>query len=312
MNPETKIGDEDISLICSGHEIIYKNYERITTGFSHEVHRLNDDLVIKLFNKETKKNYLCEKAILSGNFPAIKRPRLVASYDGTDSERAYIIMSYLDGVSLGRIWHEAPDKKREKLIEEISRTLKAFQEIPAENLSMPSCDNWEEYFWNKVNKLIYRLKQKDIISAELEADIIAAFQKAINYFAEDEPLQAVYWDIHFDNFIVEKDYNLLGIIDLENVRRLPVDYPLFVIRRQMEEPHRYLAEEDEKYANKEDYKNLWKWYQEYYPEMFVPDNLEERILTYQLLDELHLMIGRSHDAGFRESFKDKIDKFHNF
>ncbi|MCA9301194.1 phosphotransferase [Candidatus Nomurabacteria bacterium] len=314
MNPKTKLNDDEIRRICHRHGIKYKSHERITTGFSHEVHRLNDDLVIKLFNKETKKNYFVEKSILFGNFPAIKKPQFVAGYDrldSFDSERAYIIMSYLDGVSLGKVWHKVSDGNREKLIEEISSTLKAFQAIPAESLAIDSHDNWVEYLWNKVNKLIYRLKQKDIISAGRETDVISAFQKAIRYFAEDEPLQTIYWDIHFDNFIVDKDYNLLGIIDLENVRRLPIDYPLFVIRRQMKEPHKYLAEEDEKYAKKEDYQNLWGWYQRYYPEMFTPKNLEERILTYQLLDELHLMIDWSHDAELRESFEDKIEKFHN-
>lgn len=311
MNPETKLTDEDIRGICERHGITYKSHERITTGFSHEVHRLNDDLVIKLFNKATNKNYLCEKSILSLNVDGMRKPRLVAFYDGSDDERAYIIMSYLNGTSLGKVWHKIPDTHRERLIEDISKTLRSFQSISLDVLDIPTPGTWDNYLQQKVEKILGRLKEKSIITEERSAEVVGVLKKARTYFADNEELHVLYWDIHFDNFIVDENYELLGIIDLENVRTLPIDYPLFVVCRQMEEPHKYLAEADEKYADKKDYQHLWGWYQKYYPEVFTPENLEERILTYQLLDELHLMIEWSHDAELRKSFQDKLSAFHN-
>jgi hypothetical protein len=37
-----------------------------------------------------------------------------------------------------------------------------------------------------------------------------------------------------------------------------LDYPLFVIEKQTDNPKQYLRKEDEKYANRDDYKNLKK------------------------------------------------------
>lgn len=188
MNPETQLTDDDILRICERHGIPYKNHERITTGFSHEVHRLNDDLVIKLFNKSTNKNYLCEKTILSLNVDGMRKPKLIASYDGSDEDRSYIIMSYLDGTSLGKVWHTISDMHRERLIEDISKTLRSFQSISFDSLSMITSETWDEYFWQKVEELLSRLKKKSIITEECSAEVTSVFKKALKYFADNEDL----------------------------------------------------------------------------------------------------------------------------
>jgi hypothetical protein len=102
-------------------------------------------------------------------------------------------------------------------------------------------------------------------------------------------LYPVYWDIHFDNFIVNDEFELQAVIDLENVELTSLDYPLFVIQKQTDEPEKFLREEDEKYADIKDYEKLKSWYQSYYPEMFEFVNIETRLAVYQLLDTLHLL-----------------------
>lgn len=86
----------------------------------------------------------------------------------------------------------------------------------------------------------------------------------------------VYWDIHFDNSIVNEKFELQAIIDLENVELTPLDYPLVIVKKQTDEPEKYLREENEKYANKKDYVQLMAWYKKYYPEMFAFENLKDR------------------------------------
>lgn len=309
MNPKTKLTVDYLKNICARHNIIYKSHQRITIGFSHEVHRLNEDLVIKLFNKTSNKNYLSEKAILSVKNSNILKPELVAAYNGRVGERSYLIMSYLPGVSLGSVWHMASNAQREKLISEIVKTLVAFQDIESSVLSFLDTPRWEEYIVRKTEKMVAKLRQKHAITSERADEVEAAISKALGYFQDNEELSLVYWDIHFDNFIVNEKFELKGVIDLENVRLLPLDYPLFVVKKQMEQPHKYLSEENEKYANKNDYIHLWEWYRKYYPKMFAYNHLEERILTYQLLDELHLMIDWSFDVELRNSFIDRLSQF---
>lgn len=303
MNPETKITTDEVRRICARHGVKYLSHDRITTGFSHEVHRLNDDLILKLFNKSSNKNFLCESQVLKVEDSRILKPKLVASYESEGDERSYIIMSYVQGRSLGGIWHLATDVQRERLIQQISIVLQAFQDINPEFLKLEEHGSWQNYLDYKSNKLVDKLLEKSIITKQSSIEVLKVMDRARTFFKEDEPVKPVYWDIHFDNFIVNKDFELQAIIDLENVRILPLDYPLFVVKKQIAFPQRYLAEEEEKFADKADYVHLWNWYKKYYPQMFAYEHLEERVKLYQLLDELHLMIDWSHDSELRESFK---------
>lgn len=308
MNPETKITTDEVRRICARHGIKYLSHSRITTGFSHEVHRLNDDLILKLFNKSSNKNFLCESRVLEVEDSRILKPKLIATYEPDNDERSYIIMSYIEGRSLGGIWHLANDEQRERLIQQISNVLQAFQDINQDFLQLEDYGSWQNYLDSKSNKLVTKLLNKSIISEETSDEILGVISRIKPYFGADEPIKPVYWDIHFDNFIVNEEYELQAIIDLENVRILPLDYPLFVVRKQMELPHKYLAEEEEKYADMADYVHLWDWYEKYYPQMFAFDHLEKRVKLYQLLDELHLMIDWSHDSELRESFNKLMEE----
>lgn len=68
-----------------------------------------------------------------------------------------------------------------------------------------------------------------------------------------------------------------------------LDYPMYVIRKQMTQPEKYLTEENEQYAKLEDYENLEGLYRKYYPKMFDFEHFEERVTLYQMLDVLHLL-----------------------
>lgn len=123
--------------------------------------------------------------------------------------------------------------------------------------------------------------------------VLQTLEKNISVLA-DGKLHPVYWDIHFDNFIVNENFELQAIIDLENVELTSLDYPLVVVKKQMDEPEKYLNEEDEKYVDKKDYTQLMAWYKKYYPEMFAFENLEERIRLYEVWDTMHLLVDWPH------------------
>ena len=67
------------------------------------------------------------------------------------------------------------------------------------------------------------------------------------------------------------------------------DYPLFVIEKMTNLPHKYLREDEEKYADVKDYVHLKEWYRTYYPAVFSFENLDMRLKMYQLGDALHLL-----------------------
>lgn len=301
MNPETKLTDERIKAICERHDIPYRSHTRINTGFSHEVHRLNNDLLIKLFNTGKPRNFETELTLLKSDldFP---KPKLVASYQGkSDQDRSYIIMSFVPGISLGSKWHEATDGQREQLIEDISKTLIAINHLNPKTVGDIS-DSWDNSIEKSIRKLTDKLLTKNILDEQQASKVIATTEANKKYLA-DSKLRPVYWDIHFDNFLVNEQFELQAIIDLENVEITALDYPVFVIQKLTDEPQKYLREEDEQYADLKDYAKLKEWYRKYYPEMFAFDNLDKRVKLYQLIDTLHLLVDWSHD----KKLYDKLD-----
>lgn len=292
MNPATKLTDEQIRAICERHDIAYRSHERIATGFSHEVHRLNDDLLIKIFNAPEPRNLETELAILrSGlDFP---KPEFVAGQQaGAIQERGYVVMSFVPGFSLGSRWHLATDTQREQLIQAISSALATINHLNPALIKQPS-ETWEDTISGRVVKLAKSLVAKGTLTAQQEQKVLVAVEANKKYLANSE-LHPVYWDIHFDNFLVNEQFELQAIIDLENVEYVALDYPLFVIKKLTDEPHKYLREEDEKYADVKDYTRLREWYKKYYPAMFAAENIEERLRLYLLLDTLSLLVDWAH------------------
>jgi hypothetical protein len=288
MNPETKITLSHIKQICEKHGIVYLSHERLTRGFSHEVHRINDDLVIKIFSKELSDAFQTERAALASD-DNFQKPKLVASgTPGVVVDSYYIIMSYISGKSLGSVWHLANDTQREKVIASISKNLQIINTINPASLQLQTKASWYGYLLDRTNTLVNELVEKHTIDAAM-AERIHDFTQDHQSAFTDTVLRTTYWDIHFDNFIVNESFELQAIIDLENIELTSLDYPLFVIRKQMNDPMKYLSLEDEKHAKREDYEKLESWYRIYYPEMFAFDFLERRLEVYQLLDTLRLL-----------------------
>jgi aminoglycoside phosphotransferase (APT) family kinase protein len=293
MNPETKLTTAQLEAICSRHHIPYRSHARITSGFSHEVHRLNDDLVIKLFNRDSRQKYETERAVLASNMNFLK-PLLVASGNkGALVDRDYIIMSYVPGLSLGSHWHRANDGQRQELIRQICRSLQIINQIDPESIALHDTGSWQQTVVARGRKLARRLSERKIIDAGTEEGVGRVLERDAAVL-EGSQLSPVYWDVHFDNFIVNESFELQALIDLENVELTAMDYPLCVVRKMAAEPEKFLREEDERFADRDDYLHLEEWYRHYYPKMFDFENLDQRVKIYELLDTLHLLVDWSH------------------
>lgn len=299
MNPGTKVTLEQIQAICAKYAIPYRTHSRITTGFSHELHRINDDVVIKLFNNHDKddgRRLNTESALLALalSFP---KPKLIAKDDSRRLiDRGFLIMTYVPGFSLGSKWHEATAIQREEVIKTISQALRSINCINPSDLGLSEQHVWQDIVKVRTQAHLADLQDKSIIDTSTVKKIQQTFSKYLPSLG-DSPLHPVYWDIHFDNFIVDDNFKLQAVIDLENVELAALDYPLFVIQKMTDEPEKYFSEENEKYADKKDYKNLKGWYQKYYPEMFAFSDSESRLRLYQLLDTLHLLKDWPHVKG---------------
>jgi len=305
MNPDTKLTVTQIKSVCEEHGIKYFFHKRIKTGFSHEVHRLNDDLVIKIYNPEDRQNFMTETALL-GSSLEFPKPTLITTGTLHDNNRPYLIMNFVRGWSLGGRWHLATDMQRERLIKQICHSLKVINTADPKLIKANISKSWKETITTDCNKLVEKLVVKQIITPKTAEEAKVAISRYAGVL-ENNAQYVVFWDIHFDNFIVNDDFELQAVIDLESTSLASLDYPMFVLQKMSDMPHKYLREDEEKYANTKDYAKLKDWYRKYYPEMFNFNNLDLRLKFYQLHDVLHLLQDWSNNQECHEELARLIE-----
>jgi aminoglycoside phosphotransferase (APT) family kinase protein len=142
MNPETQISGNQLKQICSLHGLEYRSSTRITVGFSHEVHKLNEDMVIKIYRKDCADKFKTEKAIL-GSRQDFPKPKLITTSGSNNPiDKDYIIMSFVEGKILGAYWHLATDEQRERIISQLSRILQKINQIDPSTLPAAHDSTW--------------------------------------------------------------------------------------------------------------------------------------------------------------------------
>jgi aminoglycoside phosphotransferase (APT) family kinase protein len=300
---ERKITCEQLKIICLRHNIKLESHSRLTAGFSHELHRINKDLVLKLYSSNNPHSFKTELTLLASTLP-FKKPTLFANSEKDDEiDRDYIIMTYVPGTSLGSIWHLATERQREALIKEICQSLKTIHRMDPAVLPDASIPSWKDYVTKNFENTLIKLRSKNIIDSSTTEKAQSFFYKNVPVLNQSK-LYPVFWDIQFDNFIVNNNFELQSIIDLESLELASLDYPLYIIQKQMDEPEKFLTFENEKNADRKDYENLEKYYKKYYPEMFNFSGLTTRLKIYELNNILSLLVNWSH---LKENHE-KLDK----
>ena len=306
MNPETRISEEQIERLCQKHAISFEASKRVTIGFSNEVHIISSEVVVKFYLPQGRR-YETELAVLKQP-TRFHKPRVIAHGEANDIiDRAYIFMSRIPGVPLGHVWHELSNDQRKPLIQQYIDAQKEIAAIRPEVFNFKTNASWFEILMADAKEETNKLLEASIISEQESMQAIAFIERLKNELNTDH-LYPVFWDVHLDNLLVDDRGKLTGIIDFEHVKYASLDYPLFALRRLVTDPAKFATEENEKYAKTEDYQHMWSWYQQYYPEMFEFENLEERIKVYQLLDCLRLLEEWSHNQELVDRFRSLISQ----
>ena len=298
MNPKTSLTRTQITKLCRLHGLVYRSSRRVKVGFSNEIHIINDELVLKFYLHELIR-YQTELAMLETktNFP---KPKLIATgMVNNFIGHNYILMSLVEGVPLGHVWHKASMNQRHSLIESYIAAQKEINQLPPETLPLLISPNWYKILRREMAEVAKLLKKTGIISNR-ERDRALAIVDHHAELLKASPLKPVYRDIHLDNLMVNDNFELTGLIDFEFIQLAALDYPLFVLKRLVDEPKQYACEE---FVKLSDYQPLWSWYKKLYPEMFAFTQLENRLRIYQLADHLRLLKRWSQVKSVRLTFK---------
>jgi ABC-type transporter MlaC component len=72
-------------------------------------------------------------------------------------------MSFVEGKSLGSVWHLATDTQREALIKEICESLQLINGIAPSDLALTEVESWQTSIRKRGETLVQQLKSKSII-----------------------------------------------------------------------------------------------------------------------------------------------------
>ncbi|HSW78048.1 MAG TPA: phosphotransferase [Candidatus Chromulinivoraceae bacterium] len=289
MNPETTLTPKQITTIFKEHGLAeLPEITRITVGFTNEVYQV-DDYILKVCVKEANEpNFRKEEFLYELLQATVPVPHIVVADDSrTLLNKPYMIYRKLPGEPVATHWHKMTNEQRRALIKTLCMYLKAIDTTPLEQyneqLHVDPHFSWQEHVCSRIDeKLIVLAKQKLLPDATIAQ--IKAFIEENKHVLREQPLGLTFWDVHFDNILVNDNYQLSGLIDFESIDVYPIDYRLMTVDIMQRYPQLYLSEEVEPFAKKEDYEHIMDWYEEFYPELFAFPDIEKRIDFYDLLD----------------------------
>ncbi len=288
--------EEIINQIIKNNSFLFGNspsINRINIGFTNTLYNINDLYIVKIctdLNNEEK--FKKEIKFYNANKDSSLIPKLY--YSNIDKDKIpymYEIIEKIDGVPLFSIWHKLNETDRENVIKELCNAMKMFHS-----------NKGEQYDWKeKTNKLFLNAYDKvnslNIFSEEEKDLINKAYLKFEDYLDSDE-FVLVHNDLHFDN-IFYKD-GRIKLIDFERSLYASKDFELDIIYRMIRKPWKFASEETEKYTKLEDYSNIMKYIEKYYPEIMRVPNLYKRLAIYDIVYYMKQLIEYPHISELKD------------
>ncbi|PID51885.1 MAG: hypothetical protein CR972_04800 [Candidatus Moraniibacteriota bacterium] len=268
-----------------------KSVEKMTVGFTNTVYSINNTFILKVCENEANEKNFAKEAFFYNFFKNIIPVPQVITYDDTKTlyNKNFIIYYKIIGDNLYTKWHVMTNAERKNVINQLCNILQKINDADyreyAKNFHVSHTINWKNVILSKIKKSLQELKTKNILTK----DVIVEIQKFVQENAislDEQKIAFVYWDAHFDNILV-KNNNIVGILDFERTELASIDFGLDIFKRMMEQPQKYMSEECEKFAKKEDYTHLLEWIEEFYPKMFAFKNLKQRLDLYSIEHDLH-------------------------
>lgn len=289
MNPETTLTNDQITAIFRKHSLAQNSsITRITLGFTNEVYAVDSYIIKVCVKPDNEPNLRKEEFLYKLLHEKAPVPHVVVADDSrTLLDKPYMIYEKLPGEPAASHWHEITDVQRKQLIQDVCGYLKTIDQTPPEQyekeLSVDSNFNWQQHICDKIEAKLAVIAERDLVPETVIANI-QHFVGANKHVLGEQKLGLTFWDVHFDNILVDSGFQLSGLIDFESVDVYSIDYRLMVVRLMQRYPHLYLSEQMEPYAKHEDYAHLMNWYKAFYPEMFAFNDIGKRIDMYELLD----------------------------
>ena len=253
-----------------------ENIQKVNVGFTNEIYIINNKYIVKIcINIDNEKNFEKEINFYKSNINNVLIPKLY--YSNTEKSEIpyyYEIIEKIEGTSLYNVWHTFNENQREEIIKQLCDAMKMFHS----NIG-------ESYDWIKKTKDLYsdlyeKAKNMNLFSSEERLLLDNVYLKIDEYIKPNE-FVLIHNDLHFDNIIYNN--GKIKLIDFERSMYAPKEFELDILYRMVRKPWKFASEEAEEYTKKEDYDNIMKYIEKYYPEIIHIDNLYKRLSIYDIV-----------------------------
>jgi len=264
--------------------------KKSTIGFSNTIQFINTNFVLKS-SQEHRNKLSKESDLLKFYESSLPVPRVIYSdFSKNKFNCDFILMDLIGGKSVYQIWSETCPDNRKEIIKRITDYLKTINNsrISSLNKYFDIPNSWKSFMQDKFKKVLLKQRELHIFESQLLDELENYFHNNVFVF-DEEVIKPTYWDVHFDNFIT-RDSKVIGVIDLESVEYLSIDYALLSIKRMSEIPKEYASEEFEAKVVDSDYKEIYAYFKEFYPQAFNFKYIDKRIDIYSIIYDLEILL----------------------
>ena len=249
---------------------------RVNVGFTNAIYVINDMYIVKIcIDRNNEENFKKEIEFYLANSDNDAIPKLYRfSTDKKEVGYYYEIMEKLTGVSLYNVWHTFSENERENII---SKLCKIIRQIHS---NVGNSYDWKKKISDEFDMLYKKAKSLNLFNIEEQKVIDLAYSKFSDYLDADK-FVLIHNDLHFDN-IFYKD-GKIKLIDFERSVYAPKDFELDILYRMIRKPWKFASEKTEEYTKLEDYENIMKYIEKYYPEIIYIDNVYKRLAIYDVI-----------------------------
>ena len=259
--------------------------ERMEIGFSNDVYSVDDKYILKAGRSEEDNEYLLRDIYLCNLLrDRVPAPRVI-HWDASKAllGRVFMIYDKIQGRNLYSRWHLLDVSQRRELIRQLCSILREINQTPYEGFArefgIDTEQSWQDRMRSRINGRLERVSERGLLPAETLARTRSFLNESLVVLRQ-EKMALTYHDPHFDNIIVSEDDRIAGILDFESADILSIDFVLDLVRRMVSRPGKYASEESEPFTRVEDYSELMRWYEEFYPELFDFEDLGKRLDIY--------------------------------
>jgi aminoglycoside phosphotransferase (APT) family kinase protein len=247
------------------------NYELINSGFTNTIYRVGDYIVRICTSNSNEKRFKKEIAFYQTNNNNTNIPTLYVG-DTTKSVVPYYyeVINRINGNTLYEVWYKISDDERKQIVLNIISILKSIHKRKEEET------NFKDFIKEKLTSLLRDCNIND----DIYNSLLILCDK---YFADNNMYQ-IHGDLHFDNFIYDK--NKLTLLDFERTMTAPLDYEFRILNRYNSMPWLWASGETDMLTVESDYQDLMSMIIDNYSELKSIPYLIERLTIYEIIDLL--------------------------